>query len=168
MSPDLRGYGDTDAPNSISNHTSLSIVGDLVALIDALGEDQGAFHAWYLCLFRPDRVKALINLNITCFQPRNPSKKPTQSLRAAFGDDYYVIRFQVLEIPLFVLLSGRTYIIHPLLIRARGDGSGVCSCRNANVLKKFLTYLNTGPLMIPKHEGLQQILKLPCLIGLRR
>ncbi|KAK9161168.1 hypothetical protein Syun_007509 [Stephania yunnanensis] len=38
--PDLRGYGDTDALNSINNHTSLSINGDLVALIDALGEDQ--------------------------------------------------------------------------------------------------------------------------------
>ncbi|KAK9136843.1 hypothetical protein Sjap_007437 [Stephania japonica] len=142
VAPDLRGYGDTDAPSSISNYTSLSIVGDLVALIDALGEDQlermqvhvvghdwGAFHSWYLCLFQPDRVKALINLSVA-FQPRIPSKKPTQSLKATFGDDYYVIRFQ-----------------EPGEIEAEFVHAGT-----ANVLKKFLTYRNPGPLMIPKHE----------------
>ncbi|KAK9150233.1 hypothetical protein Syun_008542 [Stephania yunnanensis] len=78
---DLRGYGNTDAPNSISNHTSLSIVGDLVAIINALGHDWGAFHAWYVCILRPDRVKALINLGVASVPPpRNPSKEPTQSL----------------------------------------------------------------------------------------
>ncbi|KAK9106985.1 hypothetical protein Syun_022996 [Stephania yunnanensis] len=39
VAPDLRGYGDTDAPNSINNHISLSTINDLVALIDALDED---------------------------------------------------------------------------------------------------------------------------------
>ncbi|KAK9143233.1 hypothetical protein Syun_012633 [Stephania yunnanensis] len=64
------------------------------------------------------------------FRPRNPSKKPTQSLRAAFGDDYYVIRFQ-----------------EPGEMEAEFAHAGT-----ANVLKKILTYLNSGPLMILKHE----------------
>lgn len=40
VAPDLRGFGDTDVPPSVSSYTILHIVGDLVALIDALGQDQ--------------------------------------------------------------------------------------------------------------------------------
>ncbi|KAI3968516.1 hypothetical protein MKX01_007826 [Papaver californicum] len=101
VAPDLRGYGDTDAPSSFTEYTTLHIVGDLIALIDSLGlnkvfvvgHDWGATIAWALCLYRPDRVKALVNLSIA-FTPRNPSAKPTDRLRAAFGNEYYMIRFQ--------------------------------------------------------------------------
>lgn len=102
IAPDLRGYGDTDAPPSPSNYTVFHIVGDLVGLLDSLGLDQvflvghdfGAFMAWYFCLLRPDRIKALVNMSVV-FNPRNPNKKPLEALRAHFGDDYYICRFQV-------------------------------------------------------------------------
>ncbi|CAN1343768.1 Epoxide hydrolase A [Linum perenne] len=63
IAPDLRGYGDTDAPSSAAAYTSFHVVGDLVALLDALeiervflvGHDWGATIAWHFCLFRPDR-----------------------------------------------------------------------------------------------------------------
>lgn len=105
IAPDLRGYGDTDAPPSIESYTVLHIVGDLVGLLDALGIDQvflvghdwGAFIAWHFCLFRPDRIKALVNLSVA-LNPRNPVRKPVESFRALFGDDYYICRFQVREI----------------------------------------------------------------------
>ncbi|MCL7043279.1 hypothetical protein MKW94_009494, partial [Papaver nudicaule] len=58
-----------------------------------VGHDWGATIAWALCLYRPDRVKALVNMSIA-FTPRNPSAKPTDRLRAAFGNEYYMIRFQ--------------------------------------------------------------------------
>ncbi|GMP87619.1 hypothetical protein CsSME_00039919 [Camellia sinensis var. sinensis] len=104
IAPDLRGYGDTDAPPSAASYTAFHIVGDLVALLDALGLDQiflvghdwGAVMAWYLCLLRPDRVKALVNMSVV-YSPRNPRRKPLESLRAAFGDDYYMCRFQVIN-----------------------------------------------------------------------
>ncbi|KAI9084866.1 hypothetical protein K1719_033272 [Acacia pycnantha] len=35
VAPDLRGYGDTDAPASISSYTLFHVVGDLVALLDS-------------------------------------------------------------------------------------------------------------------------------------
>jgi pimeloyl-ACP methyl ester carboxylesterase len=102
IAPDLRGYGDTDAPSSASSYTPLHIVGDLVGLLDALavdrvflvGHDWGAAMAWYFCLLKPDRVKALVNTSVV-FRSRNPSRKPVQTMRAMMGDDYYMCRFQV-------------------------------------------------------------------------
>lgn len=102
IAPDLRGYGDTDAPPSPASYTAVHIVGDLVGLLDSLGIDQvflvghdfGAVMAWYFCLFRPDRVKALVNMSVI-FSPRNPKLKPVESMRFLMGDDYYICRFQV-------------------------------------------------------------------------
>ncbi|PSR94747.1 Lipid-phosphate phosphatase [Actinidia chinensis var. chinensis] len=58
-----------------------------------MGHDWGASMALYFCLFRPDGVRALVNMSIV-FYPRYPLRKPLQSLRSAFGDDYYMCRFQ--------------------------------------------------------------------------
>lgn len=103
IAPDLRGFGDTEAPASVTSYTCFNIAGDLVALLDYIGvekvfvvaHDWGALIAWYLCLFRPDRVKAFFCLSVP-FRPRNPERKPIEGLRALFGDDYYICRFQVL------------------------------------------------------------------------
>ena len=54
MAPDMRGYGETDAPAEIESYTLLDLVGDLVGLLDALevesvvaGHDWGAPVAWH-------------------------------------------------------------------------------------------------------------------------
>ncbi|KAG5044266.1 hypothetical protein AAZX31_03G214300 [Glycine max] len=101
VAPDLRGYGDTEAPASISSYTILHLVSDIVALIHSLAVDQvflvahdwGAVIGWYLCLFRPDRIKAYVCLSVP-FMPRNPKVKPVDAMRALYGDDYYICRFQ--------------------------------------------------------------------------
>ncbi|KAM0026883.1 putative alpha/beta hydrolase-1, epoxide hydrolase [Helianthus debilis subsp. tardiflorus] len=81
---DLRGYGQTTgAP--INDHTKFTIhhvVGDLLGLLDAItnegekvfvvGHDWGAVIAWNVCMFRPDRVKALVNMSAP-FIPWNPN-----------------------------------------------------------------------------------------------
>ncbi|KAF9622192.1 hypothetical protein IFM89_030050 [Coptis chinensis] len=138
IAPDLRGYGDTDAPPSVNSYTVLHIVGDLVALIDSLGIDQvflvghdwGAVIAWYFCLFRPDRIKALVNMSVT-FRPRHPSRKPVESLRAMLGEDYYICRFQEPGVAEMEFASVGT----------------------AAMIKKFLTIRATGALRVPKETG---------------
>ncbi|KAA8527432.1 hypothetical protein F0562_034853 [Nyssa sinensis] len=141
VAPDLRGYGDTTgAPTSFVSYTTLHVVGDIVALLDAVapeqdkvfvvGHDWGAIIAWYLCLYRPDRVKALVNMSVV-FTRRNPMMKPLESLRAFYGDDYYICRFQ-----------------EPGEIEAEFAQIGT-----KRVVGKFLTYRNAGPLYLPKGKG---------------
>ncbi|GJR91132.1 bifunctional epoxide hydrolase 2-like protein [Tanacetum coccineum] len=101
IAPDLRGYGDTEAPSSPTSYTAFHIVGDLVSLLDSLGLDKvylvghdwGAIISWYLCLFRPDRIKALVNMSVV-YTPRDPLVKPLEKYRKAFGDDFYICRIQ--------------------------------------------------------------------------
>jgi hypothetical protein len=40
--------------------------------------------ASHLCLFRPDRVIALVNLSVV-LQPRDPTTKPTEKMKTVFG-----------------------------------------------------------------------------------
>ncbi|GMP56901.1 hypothetical protein CsSME_00021205 [Camellia sinensis var. sinensis] len=112
VAPDLRGYCDTTgAPlNDSTKFTALHLIGDIVAVLDKLapdedkvfvvGHDWGAILAWYLCLFRPDRVKALVNLSVH-YLPRNPTMSVVDVCRGIYGDDHYVCRFQVLVFTLF-------------------------------------------------------------------
>ncbi|KAI3829573.1 hypothetical protein L1987_03699 [Smallanthus sonchifolius] len=101
IAPDLRGFGDTEAPPSSTSYTAFHIVGDLVCLLDSLGLDKvylvghdwGAIISWYMCLFRPDRIKALVNLSVI-YTPRNPLVKPVEQFRQIYGDDFYICRFQ--------------------------------------------------------------------------
>ncbi|KAH0908104.1 hypothetical protein HID58_031425 [Brassica napus] len=91
IAPDLRGYGDSDSPPSHESYTVLHVVGDLVGLLDSLGVDRvflvghdwGAIVAWWMCMIRPDRVKALVNTSVV-FNPRNPSVKPVDAFKALF------------------------------------------------------------------------------------
>ncbi|PNT14096.1 hypothetical protein POPTR_010G010700v4 [Populus trichocarpa] len=141
VAPDLRGYGDTDAPAEITSYTCFHLVGDLIGLLDVVApnedkvfvvaHDWGAIIAWYMCLFRPDRVKALVNTSVL-FIPRNPKRKFVETLRALYGDDYYMCRFQ-----------------EPGVIEAEYAERGT-----ERVLKELLTHRVAGPLFLPKGKGL--------------
>ncbi|KAK3137129.1 hypothetical protein QOZ80_5BG0448280 [Eleusine coracana subsp. coracana] len=99
IAPDLRGYGDSSAPADPAAYSIFHIVGDIVALLDHLplpkvfvvGHDVGAQVAWHLCLFRPDRVRALVALGVPFF-PRFPLS--TTEVFAARGDGFYITQFQ--------------------------------------------------------------------------
>src|SRR3954463_12713037 len=77
VAPDLRGYGQTDAPRAPSQYTMLHLVGDVVGLIRALdvgpvavvGHDWGAPAAWTTALFRPDLVRGVGGLSVPYIPP---------------------------------------------------------------------------------------------------
>jgi pimeloyl-ACP methyl ester carboxylesterase len=72
VAPDMRGYGETDRPEPIEAYTLLHLVGDMVALVPALGamsavivgHDWGAPVAWSAALLRPDVFRAVAGLSV--------------------------------------------------------------------------------------------------------
>jgi pimeloyl-ACP methyl ester carboxylesterase len=100
VAPDQRGYGQTDRPEAIESYSILHLVGDIVGLIDALGEeacvvvghDWGAPVAWHTALFRPDRVRGVVGLSVP-YRPR-PGSPPLATMRRVLGENFYQIYFQ--------------------------------------------------------------------------
>ncbi|EFJ38029.1 hypothetical protein SELMODRAFT_266570 [Selaginella moellendorffii] len=101
IAPDLRGYGQSDAPLGIQHYTVFDVVGDLVGLLDFLQQDQavlvghdwGAIIAWNFCMLRPERVKGIVALSVP-FSPRNPHISPVQRFEKLIGEGFYYCRFQ--------------------------------------------------------------------------
>jgi pimeloyl-ACP methyl ester carboxylesterase len=96
---DMRGYGQSFAPENPDLYTALHITGDLVGVLDALsintavivGHDWGAYHAQLAALMRPDRFRALVSMSIP-FAPRG-EVDPWQTLRDyGLGDAYYAFK----------------------------------------------------------------------------
>ena len=100
VAPDMRGYGQTDAPAEVEAYTLLHLVGDMVGLVSALGEtsaviaghDWGAPVAWHAALLRPDRFRAVIGLSVP-FRPRG-SVRPTAVMPQTDEAIFYQIYFQ--------------------------------------------------------------------------
>jgi pimeloyl-ACP methyl ester carboxylesterase len=100
VAPDMRGYGQTDAPKDIESYTLLHLVGDMVGLLDALGEptaviaghDWGAPVAWHTALLRPDRFRAVIGLSVP-FRPRG-SVRPSTAMPQTDDAIFYQLYFQ--------------------------------------------------------------------------
>ena len=101
VAPDQRGYGDTDAPEAIDDYTIFHLVGDIVGLVSALGEEQavivghdwGSPVAWNSAMLRPDVFRAVASLSVP-IGPRG-STPPLVSLKQLFGDRFfYQLYFQ--------------------------------------------------------------------------
>jgi pimeloyl-ACP methyl ester carboxylesterase len=106
VAPDQRGYCQTGPPGGpgqpaeAADFTMLHLTGDVIALMDALGEehavlaghDWGAPVAWNTALFRPDRIRGVVGLSVP-YLPRG-STPPLAMLRALYGDSFYMVYFQ--------------------------------------------------------------------------
>src|SRR5690606_30859333 len=72
VAPDMRGYGRTSAPEPVEAYTIMHLVGDLVGLLGALGQEQavvvghdwGSLVAWNAALLRPDRFRAVVGMSV--------------------------------------------------------------------------------------------------------
>ena len=98
---DMRGYGDSSAPDAVEAYDIVNLTDDLTGLLDALGEDRavfvghdwGAIVVWNLALLAPGRVRAVAGLSVP-FIPRG-SLPPTQLMRALSGERFfYILYFQ--------------------------------------------------------------------------
>jgi len=103
VAPDQRGYGKTDCPESIESYDIFQLVGDIVGLVHALGEEKAVIvgHDWgapvacHCALLRPDIFQSLIILSVP-YAPRSwGATRPTDAMRRMAGDlVFYILYFQ--------------------------------------------------------------------------
>jgi pimeloyl-ACP methyl ester carboxylesterase len=101
LAPDQRGYGRTPGPAAVEGYDIEHLTGDLLALLDDVGEeravfvghDWGAMVVWPLALMAPERVAGVVGMSVP-FVPRGPLP-PTQLMRQVMGDAFfYMLYFQ--------------------------------------------------------------------------
>jgi pimeloyl-ACP methyl ester carboxylesterase len=103
VAPDQRGYGKTECPESIESYKIFDLVGDMVGLVHALGEDKaviaghdwGSPVAWNCALLRPDLFYAVILLSVPYAQRTWTGIQPTEGMKKMAGDKtFYIVYFQ--------------------------------------------------------------------------
>jgi pimeloyl-ACP methyl ester carboxylesterase len=100
VAPDMRGFGRTSAPDDVTAYSIFHTVGDMIALVAALGEtralivghDWGAPVAWHATLWRPDVFPAVCAMSVP--HRRRGRMAPLQILKQAGKGDYYWLYFQ--------------------------------------------------------------------------
>ena len=100
VAPDMRGYGQSSAPPEATAYSIFDTVGDIVGLVQALGEtkamvvghDWGAPVAWHAALFRPDIFTAVAGLSVP--PPFRGRGKPLDLLRQGGITNFYWQYFQ--------------------------------------------------------------------------
>jgi pimeloyl-ACP methyl ester carboxylesterase len=98
--PDLRGFGDSDAPEPIEAYAIDVLAKDVLGLLDhagadrgtVIGHDWGAAVAWNTAWLHPERVRAVGGLSVP-FAPRSATP-PLARMRSRFGEDFYMVWFQ--------------------------------------------------------------------------
>lgn len=72
IAPDLRGFGETDKPESVDQYVMPLILQDVATILDTLdvgrvsvvGHNWGAVVAWLFATFNPNRVERLVALSV--------------------------------------------------------------------------------------------------------
>jgi pimeloyl-ACP methyl ester carboxylesterase len=123
----MRGYGQSDQPEAIDQYTLLHLVGDMVGLLDAIGEDTaviaghdwGAPVAWHAALLRPDRFRAVIGLSVP-YRPRG-RVRPTSVMPQTEDAVFYQLHFQTPGVAEAELQQDVRAFISGTLLRLSGD-----------------------------------------------
>jgi soluble epoxide hydrolase / lipid-phosphate phosphatase len=145
IAPDMRGYGETDAPADPADYRMSILTDDIRGLLDVLGiekavivgHDWGGALIWRFGLRYPERTERLVGLN-TPYAPAGPVS-PLEAMRKQFGHDrgFYWLYFQepgVAEAELEADVRGNLAKVFHSARRAEdlwtfatvgGDGSGV-------------------------------------------
>ncbi|MFS2200697.1 alpha/beta fold hydrolase [Pseudomonas sp. Pseusp3] len=128
VAPDMRGYGGTDAPAEPDAYTMLHLVGDMVELVHALGEQQavivghdwGAQVAWSTAMMRPDLFRAVVGMSVP-FSP--PGRVELLGALASRGiRDFYIQYFQTPGVAEAELERDVESSIRRIYFNGSGDG----------------------------------------------
>jgi pimeloyl-ACP methyl ester carboxylesterase len=127
VAPDMRGYGESGRPAEIERYTLLHLVGDMVGVLDALGEksaviaghDWGAPVAWHAALLRPDRFRAVIGLSVP-YRPRG-SIAPTTVMPQTDEASFYQLYFQTPGVAEKELETDVRVSVRKILFSGSGD-----------------------------------------------
>ncbi|NP_001006912.1 bifunctional epoxide hydrolase 2 [Xenopus tropicalis] len=92
---DMKGYGDSSAPQEIEEYSQEQICKDLVSFLDVMGISQASFIGhdwggavvWNMALFYPERVRAVASLN-TPFFTSDPGVNALERIKANPIFDY--------------------------------------------------------------------------------
>ena len=126
----MRGYGGTDAPADPAQYTMLHHVGDLVALVQALGEEQavvvghdwGAPTAWNAALLRPEVFRAVAGLSVP-YTPAGPLDL-LGALEKLGVHNFYMQYFQTPGVAEAELEADVAATIRRATFSLSGDGAG--------------------------------------------
>jgi pimeloyl-ACP methyl ester carboxylesterase len=99
VAPDMRGYGETEAPREVDDYNLNHLAADMVGILDALGEETATMvgHDWgspvaqHSALLYPDRFTSLVMMSVP-YRGRSESS-PMAGMRATFGDNFYYILY---------------------------------------------------------------------------
>lgn len=103
VAPDQRGYGQTDRPEPSAAYNMFQLTGDIVGLVQGLGEEQavvvghdwGAPVAWHCALLRPDLFRAIVLLSVPYVSRSWKDPRPTEAMKRMAGDkEFYQLYFQ--------------------------------------------------------------------------
>lgn len=127
VAPDLRGYGETDRPEEIDQYTLFHLVGDMVGLLDAIGEEQavivgndwGALLAWHAALIRPDRFNGVVALSVPMMA--QPPVRPTTLFPQTKEELFYALYFQSPGIAEKELERDVSFSLHKIFFALSGD-----------------------------------------------
>lgn len=127
VAPDMRGYGSTESPASVDEYTVFHVIGDMVALLDALekrhavivGSDWGATIAWQAARLRPDRFLGVMALGVPMME-QSPGQ-PTSYFPESEDSSFYVHYFQDPGVAEAELDADTNRTMRRLLFGASGD-----------------------------------------------
>jgi pimeloyl-ACP methyl ester carboxylesterase len=115
VAPELRGYGESDAPRGVENYRVEELAGDLRGLIHdfgreravVIGHDWGGAIAWVASLMHPEVVERLVILN--CPHPRQMGRLLRSSFRQLVRS-WYIFFFQLPWLPELMMRAGNFFL----------------------------------------------------------
>lgn len=153
IAPDLRGYGQTSAPEPVQSYSQQKIMQDLIDLLDHLeidqaiwiGHDWGGIVVWAAARAISDRVQAVAGLNTPLF--KHMPVDPLKLLQRRPGQFAYQLYFQEPGLAEVEFEENPARAFHVLFQSAAG-GINRAVLRNASRTRKLGNFLGDPELEI--------------------